>query len=204
MKGGHILIVKWNLSAHQDEKDNSEAPDVDFGACVRLRLQQLRGGEVETAAVGLEPPVFIRGEEVAKTKIDDLDVASLTDQDIFYLQVPMHNTVAMAVVDGTGYLPCELAGLLLLKFAVGNDVIQHLAAIDVFEQHIPVPSRPQVVAEPAYVLVVQEAHYGSLARVSVLSRSVSLVPLLSALAAIIGRHPFDDFACDLWEKVVLD
>ena len=186
MQSRHVLIVERHLTADEHKQYHSKAPHVYLGPRVWLRLQQLGGGKVETAAVRLELPILLWRKEVAQAEVDNLDVASLADQNVLYLQIPMHNAVAVAVVDSACYLPRELAGLLLLELAVRDDVVEHLAAVDVFEEHVPVPFRPQAVAEAADVLVVEQSDDGSLAGVAVLPSGICLLPLLSALAAVVG------------------
>ena len=198
MEGRHVLVVERHLSADQDEEDNAEAPHVHLGTCVWLRLQQFRGRKIQTPAVRLESPILLGGKEVAEAEVDDLDVASLADQDVLYLQVPMHNAVAMAVVDGACYLPGKLAGLLLLELAVRDDIIQHLATIDIFKEHIPVPSCAQVVPQPTDVLVIEEAHDRRFSRIAVFSGRVRLLSFFPALATIVGGHPLDNLTGDLW------
>ena len=109
----------------------------------------------------------------------------------------MDDAVPVAVVDGAGNLAGKLPGLLLLELPVGDDVVEHLAAVDVFEEHVPVPSCAQVVPQAADVLVVQQADDGSLAGVAVLPGGVGPFSLLSSLAPVVGRHALDDLACDL-------
>lgn len=78
-----------------------------------------------------------RREEVAKTEIDNFDVAGLADENVFDFEITMDNAVAMAIVQGARDLTAELARLLLLQFAMRDDVVKHLAAIDVFAKHVP-------------------------------------------------------------------
>jgi len=54
-------------------------------------------------------------KEIAQAKINDLDVACLTDQDILNLQISMDYAVSMAIVQGARNLSAELPGLLLLQ-----------------------------------------------------------------------------------------
>lgn len=104
-----------------------------------------------------------RGEQIAESKIDDLDVTGLAYQDVFDLEVAVNNAVAVTVIQCAGDLATELASLLLLEFAMRYDVIEHLAAIDVFKQHIPVVVGAHYVPHAADVGVIQEGDDGSLA-----------------------------------------
>lgn len=53
-----------------------------------------------------------------------------------------------------GDLAAELAGLLLLELATGDDVVEHLGAVDVFEEYVPMVVGADDVAEAADVGVV--------------------------------------------------
>lgn len=149
----HTLVVKGNLSTHQNIEDDSKAPDVDLWTGVLFGLQQLWSRKVQAAAKGLKQA--LGRKKVAQSEIDNLNIARLTDEYVLDLQVPVHDTVSVAVVQGTRDLASELASLLLLETAVRNDIIQHLPAIHVFEQHVPMVVCPNHIAHAADVRVVQ-------------------------------------------------
>jgi hypothetical protein len=63
------------------------------------------------------------------------------------------------------------------------------------------PSRPQVVSQPTDVLVIQQADDGSLTSVAVFPSGIGPLPILPALAAVIGRDPLNNLARDLkWRR----
>jgi hypothetical protein len=66
----------------------------------------------------------------------------------------------MTVIQRAGDLTGKLAGLLLLETAVGDDVVEHLAAIDKLEQHVPVVVCAHDVSHAADVRVVEQADNG--------------------------------------------
>ena len=150
----HALIVEGHLTTHQHIEDDAKAPDIDLGPRVLLGLQQLGGGKVEAAAVSLELPILLWREEVAQAEIDDLDVASFANQNVLNLEVPVHDAVSVAIVQGAGYLSTKFSSLLFLQFAMRNDVVQHLAAIDKFEEHVPVIVGPDNISQPANMRMV--------------------------------------------------
>jgi hypothetical protein len=154
----HALVVKRHFTTHQDIQDNAETPHVDLGPSVLLCLEQLWRSKVQTSAEGLQ--LAPRREQVAQTEIDNLDVARLADEDILNLQVAVDDAVAVAVVERTGNLAGELASLLLLETAMGDDVVEHLAAIHKLEQHVPVVVCPHDVFHAADVGVVEQADNG--------------------------------------------
>ena len=102
------------------------------------------------------------GEEVAEAKINDFDVAHLADEDVLNLEIAVDDAVAVAVVEGAGDLAGKLAGLLLLEAAVGDDVVEHLTAIDILKHHVPVEVCADDILHAADVGVVQEADDGGL------------------------------------------
>jgi len=155
----HALVVKGHLTAHKDVEDNAETPNIDFGASVLLGLEQFWSGKVQTSTKCLE--LVSGGEEVAQAKIDDLDVAHFTDENVLNLQVTVDNAVPVAVVKCTGNLPGELAGLLFLQASMGDDVVEHLSAVDKLEHHVPVEVCPDDILHAADVGVVEQADNGS-------------------------------------------
>lgn len=132
----HALVIKRYLSTDQDIKDNTKTPNINFGSRILSGLKQFRSCKIQTTTESLQEAPW--GEQVAETEINDFDVTSLADKDVLDLQIAMYDAVAVAVVQCAGNLPCELARLFFLQLAVGDDVIQHLTAVDIFEQHIPV------------------------------------------------------------------
>lgn len=94
-----------------------------------------------------------RGEEVAEAEVNDLDVTGLADEYVLNLEISVDNAVAMAVVESARDLSAELPGLLLLKLAVRDDIVEHLAAVDVLEEHVPMVVGSDDIAQAADVRV---------------------------------------------------
>jgi hypothetical protein len=195
MECWHALIVKWHLSADQNVEDNAETPHIHLGAGVCLCLQQFRGGKVEATAKGLQVPA--RSKQITQAKVDDFDVTSLADENVLNLQVTVHNAVAMAVVQGAGDLSAKLARLLLLELSVGNDVIEHLTAVDKLEEHVPVVVGSDDISQAADVGMVEEGDDGGLAGCADLLGLVGSLPFGSGLVTIVGRATGDNLAGDL-------
>lgn len=148
----HALIVERNFSANQNVKDYTKTPDIDLRTSVLLCLQKLRCRKVKTTTESLQ--LATGGEKVAEAKIDNFDIARLADEDIFNLQISVNNAVAVAIVESACDLASKLASLLLLQPSMRDDVIQHLATIDVFAKHVPVVVRPDDIAHPADVRMI--------------------------------------------------
>lgn len=141
-----------------------------------------------------------RGEKIAETKVDYLDVSILTNEDVLDLEISMNNTVPMTVVEGAGDLTAELASLLLLQLAVGDDVVKHLTTVDVFAEHIPVIVGAHNVSHAADVGVIEKSHYGGLSGGPDLLGLVCSLLICSGLVPILRGTTRDDFASNLWLK----
>lgn len=101
-------------------------------------------------------------KQIAKPEVDDLDVSIFTDENIFDLEVSVDNAVPVTVVESAGDLTAELAGLLLLQLAMGNDIVKHLAAIDVLAEHVPMVVGAHNVSHTTDVGMAQERDDGCL------------------------------------------
>lgn len=74
-----------------------------------------------------------RGEKVTQAEVNNLDVACLADENILDLEISVHDTVSVAVIESAGDLATKLPGLFLLQFSVRYDIIEHLPAVDIFK-----------------------------------------------------------------------
>lgn len=104
-----------------------------------------------------------RRKQVAETEINDFDVASFTNEDVFDFQIAMDDAVSVTVVQSTGNLTTKLAGLLLLELAMRNNVVEHLAAVDILKEHIPMIVCANHISHAADVGVMEKGDNGSLA-----------------------------------------
>lgn len=82
-----------------------------------------------------------RRKEIAQTEINDFYIPRLADKNVFYLEIPVHNTIPMAIVQSTCDLPAKFSGLLFFQSAMRDNVIQHLTPIDILKKHVPVVIR---------------------------------------------------------------
>lgn len=106
----HTLIVKRYFAAYQNIQDDTKTPNIDLWPEICLGLEQLWGCKVERATESLQQA--LGSECVAQAEINDLNVTSLTDENVFDLEVAVHNAVPMAVIKSTCYLAAKLPGLL--------------------------------------------------------------------------------------------
>lgn len=198
MECGHALVIKRHFAADQHIENDTKAPNIDFRPRVCPCLKELGGGEVQATTKGFE--VTTRGKKIAEAEIDDFDIPGLTDEYILNLEISVDNTVAMAVIEGAGNLATEFAGLFLLQFAVGYDVIEHLAAVDVFAEHVPVVVGADDISHAADVGVVEESDDCSLAGSPDLFGLICSLLVGSSMVAILCGAAGNDFASDLNQK----
>ena len=140
------------------------------------------------------------GKEVAQAKVDNLDVAILADEDVFNLQVAVNYAVAVAVVEGAGNLATKLARLLFLELAVRDDVVEHLATVDVLKEHVPVVICAHNITQAADVRVIEEGDYSCFAGGSNLLGLIGALFVGSILVAVFGRTTRDNFTGNLFER----
>lgn len=149
----HALIVKRHLTTNQHVENYTEAPHVDLWASVLSSVQQFWSRKVETAAEGLQQGSW--RVEVAQTEIYYFDVTALADQDVFDLQISVDDAIAVTIIEGTCNLTAELSGLLLFQTTMCDDIVEHLTAIDIFEEHVPVIVSPLYISHAAYIWVIE-------------------------------------------------
>lgn len=187
----HALVVKGHLSAYQDVQDDPKTPDVYFGPGILPGLQQLGGGKVETATERFEKTSG--REQIAKAKVNYLDITCFADQNVLDFEIAMHDTVAMTVVESTRDLTGELACLFLLELAVRDDVVEHLTTINVFEQHVPMVGGAHDIAHATNVWMVNEADNGRFTRCPDLLGTIGPfgLALVAMLFKRLSRHDLD-------------
>lgn len=142
-----------------------------------------------------------RTEQIAQPKVDNLNIPILANQNILNLQIPMHDTIPMAVVQRARNLPAKLPRLLLFQPAVADDVVEHLPAVDVLEQHVPVVIRAHDVAHAADVGVVNQRDDGRFPRRAHLLRMIGALALRLRAVLAVGAHARYDFDGDLLARL---
>jgi GT2 family glycosyltransferase len=83
---------------------------------------------------------------------------------------------------------------------MGDDVVEHLTAVDILKQHVPVVVCTDDISHPTDVRVVEKRDNGGFAGSSDLLGLVCALLFSPALVAIVGRAARDDFAGNLWEE----
>ena len=75
----------------------------------------------------------------------------------------VNDVIFMAVLEGAPNLSCEFPGDAFAETAVGNDIVEHLAAVYEFEDHIVVGGLDDELAHATDVGMEEEHRQGSLA-----------------------------------------
>ena len=203
MQCWHTLIVKWYLATDQDVQHNPKTPNIDFRSCVRLCLQQLWRCKVQTPAKRLQ--MAGRSKQVTQAKINDLNIARLTYQDVLDLEVSVNDAVSMAIVQGARNLSAEFPSLFLLQPSVRDNIVKHLSPIDIFKKHIPMVGRAHHISHGTYVWVIQKSDNGGFTCRSDFLRMVGSFSICSTLImSIISRPSRHNLDCDLMIIVSLD
>lgn len=83
MESLHALIIKGNFSADQNIQNNTETPNVNLRACIRLGLQQFWCRKVKTAAERLQVRFWCK--QVAQAEIDYFYITSLAYENVLDL-----------------------------------------------------------------------------------------------------------------------
>ena len=76
--------------------------------------------------------------QVGKAKVDDLDVPSLGDEDVLDLEVAMYDVVLVTILERAPDLASKLPCDSFPQATVADDIVQHLSAVDIFENHVVV------------------------------------------------------------------
>ena len=98
----------------------------------------------------------MRRVEVGQAKVDDLDIAGMRNENILDLQVPMYDAIPMTILQRRADLPRELPRHAFSKSSMRDDVIEHLSAVDVLEDHVVVVRVDDQLAHAADVRVVEQ------------------------------------------------
>lgn len=100
--------------------------------------------------------------EVGETKVDYLDVARFRYEYVLDFEIAMDDAVTVQVVKGTANLASKLACDTFAQSTVADDVVQHLTAVDILEDHVVMMLMDNHLTHPTYVGVVEEHGEGSL------------------------------------------
>lgn len=72
-------------------------------------------------------------KQVAQAEVDYFYITRLAYENVLNLQISVDDAIAVTIVKSTRNLAGELPRKLLLQFTMRDDIVEHLAAIDVFK-----------------------------------------------------------------------
>lgn len=131
-----VLIFEWQVSADHCVQDYSAAPDVSSKSQVLLALDHLWCSVARTAASCLE--AFSLVVKVAQAKVDNFDGVVVVEQQIFRLQVSVHNAQFVDVLDARDDLLVHFDCLFLLEATVFHDMLEELPTRAVLHDQVQV------------------------------------------------------------------
>ena len=119
-----VLVVERQLPAQQHKQDHAAAPDIHLGAGVQLPADDFGSGVVWRSARSLKEVTV--GHDVAEAEVGNLDVQVRVEEQVFWLQIAMHDLVAMAVFDGADDLLEKPPSRVFGDLAVADEKIEQL------------------------------------------------------------------------------
>lgn len=131
------------------EQQHSQTPHVHFLVVV-LFLEYFRGHVLEGAAKGVSLSVLSGPAEVTQ-----LDVQVLVQQNVFGLDISMHDSGVVHVLHGLANLSEKGLHLFAVEGGVFSEILEEIALRGVFEHQVDLVGLVEVVEESDYVLVGQ-------------------------------------------------
>ena len=128
VQGGGTLVVERGETAQKNVENNSETPYIDF-MVIWLSLEHLGGNITGSTTRSTHGSVLLLSV-LGETEIGDFDhrvglVAQVNE--VFGLEIAVHNTLGMAVLDGFGHVFNEVSGFGLGITALGHDTVEQLS-----------------------------------------------------------------------------
>lgn len=120
-----VVIVEGQAAGKQGVEDDSQGPDIDLLAAVLAAGQHLGRRIAGGAAEGVEQ--LPRLEFPAESKVGQLRVAALVQQDVLELEVPVDDPLAVDVAEPETDLPEQTPSLELSKAGLLDQIIKQLA-----------------------------------------------------------------------------
>ena len=85
MERGHALVVKGHLATYEHVQDHSKAPYVDLRPGIYLGIEKFRRSKIKGATKRRQVGDGI--VEIREAKIDNLNIASLRNEDVLDFEV---------------------------------------------------------------------------------------------------------------------
>lgn len=121
-----VVVFERQPAAEHDIEDNPATPDVDLGPRIESAADDLRRGVVRAAAARLQEVAVL--DLIREAEVGDLDVEVVVEENVLGLEVAVDDLEAVGVLDAGDELLEETPRLRLGHAAVGDDVVEELAA----------------------------------------------------------------------------
>lgn len=137
-KLAHILMIKRQASRQQRKEHHTTAPDIRLVSMILFPRHNLRTGIMRAAAARLEKQGASAELERSHPEISDLDLLLLVEQQVLGFEVAVADVELVAVVDAADDLAEVVERFADVEPALGHEVVEELAALDVLEQEVPI------------------------------------------------------------------
>lgn len=131
-----VLVLERQVPTDHGVQDDSAGPDVCTESEVPLALDHLGSGVARTTASGLEPLAML--VEVRQTEVYELDRVIVVQQQVLWLEVTMHNTKLVNVLNSADDLLVHLGSLVLFESPVLDDVLEEFTAGAILHDEVQV------------------------------------------------------------------
>lgn len=120
-----IFVFKRQKAREHRKQDHSRGPHINATPVVQLALDHLGSGVAWRSTSSLESLSLLVG--VGQAKVNQLQILLVVEQEIFRLQISVHNAQLVQVLDRALDLLEEFASLFFLKLLLFDDVVEQLA-----------------------------------------------------------------------------
>lgn len=130
----HVPGAEGTLSVEQLIEQNPQGPDVCLQG-LRIALEYLEShvvvGPTETLSI------FFSGKIIGPAEVGDLGVEMVVEENVFELQVPMHDLLAVEMGDGAADLGEELDSVVVVELDL-LEVVVEVAVFQVLQNEVEV------------------------------------------------------------------
>jgi hypothetical protein len=135
-KNGRVGVGERKPAAGHGIEHNAHAPHVGETAVVGFALDDFGRGVGIRAAVCRQLPRVLVCEQGGKSEIGNFYVALGVEQNVFALEVAVHDLLRVAVFHAQHYLAKQAPGRVVRECAAAIDVFQQVATLGVFHNKI--------------------------------------------------------------------
>mmetsp|Transcript_25481 Transcript_25481/g.64197 ORF Transcript_25481/g.64197 Transcript_25481/m.64197 type:complete len:235 (-) Transcript_25481:648-1352(-) len=154
----HVLVVERQRPTQKRIQNHAARPNVDLGTGVGFAADYFWRRVVGASAAGFQE--LPCPHAVRQPKIRDLHVQVCVQEQVFRLQIPVHDVVQVAVLNPADDLLKKPASLRLPQPQFVHDVVEQLTAGHILHHHEKIRRRVQQLVQTNHVRVVQQLQDG--------------------------------------------